>query len=107
MDEGELVILPCVSQSYPLPTYQWFITQKQQPRWPSSNEQAAILDQIEPIHTSSRVFQLDGLLIFKQSLLSDNGKYRCVVNNSLGTALIETELIVTCKYFLRLKAKIL
>ena len=55
-------------------------------------------DQVQPIHLNSRVFQLDGLLVFKQALLSDSGKYRCVVNNTLGTALIETELIVNCEY---------
>ena len=104
VDEGERVILPCISQAYPLPSYHWSITQRATAHWPpSTGEQASLTsepnaDQVQPIHLNSRVFQLDGLLVFKQALLSDSGKYRCVVNNTLGTALIETELIVNCEY---------
>lgn len=105
MDEGERVILPCISQAYPLPSYHWFITQRAAAHWSPSTggEQPPLAsetntDQVQPVHLNSRVFQLDGLLVFKQALLSDSGKYRCVVNNTLGTALIETELIVNCEY---------
>ena len=90
--------MPCISQAYPLPSYHWFITSKTYLNWPSSNSDN-LIDQLELIHSNSRIFQLDGILIFKQALLSDSAKYRCVVNNTLGTALIETELIVTCKLF--------
>ena len=104
VDEGERVILPCISQAYPLPSYHWSITQRSTNRWSANGDSpplpATEPDQVQPIHTNSRVFQLDGLLVFKQALLSDSGKYRCVVNNTLGTALIETELIVNCEYLL-------
>ena len=99
VDEGERVILPCISQAYPLPSYHWSIIQRST-QWPpnESPSLASEPDQVQPIHLNSRVFQLDGLLVFKQALLSDSGKYRCVVNNTLGTALIETELIVNGEY---------
>jgi len=102
VDEGERVILPCVAQSNPLPSYHWFKTYQNWPSIQSTNNNEPTVDQVEPIHPNSRIFQLDGLLVFKQALLSDNARYRCVVNNSLGTTLIETELIVTSPLFVEM-----
>ncbi|CAG2100701.1 unnamed protein product, partial [Medioppia subpectinata] len=76
--EGEDVELACAAQGYPVPTYTW-----------ARNTQ--------PIRqlAFNRVRQLDGSLRLSQVLQSDAGIYRCTVNNSVGSEMMETQLIVT------------
>ena len=78
--EGQDVELACAAQGFPVPTYVW-----------SRNSQ--------PIRQMAfnRIRQIDGSLSIRQVMLSDAGVYRCTVNNSVGSEMIETQLIVTGK----------
>ena len=78
--EGEDVELACAAQGYPVPTYTW-------------HRNAQPIRQI----AFNRIRQNDGSLRIGQVMLSDGGIYRCSVNNSVGSEMIETQLIVTGK----------
>jgi hypothetical protein len=83
--EGNNVELGCSAQAFPLPTYTW-------------HRNAQPIRQI----SFNRVLQFDGSLRIRQVLLSDAGIYRCNVNNSVGSEMIETQLIVTGKEYISL-----
>lgn len=102
VDEGERVILPCVSQAYPLPSYKWFIMQKNEFDWPSQStvNSESIVDQAELIHSNSRIFQMDGMLIFKQALLSDQKKVSLNFLHRLGDLFVSNLLTVYSFFWL-------
>ncbi|RWS03769.1 Down syndrome cell adhesion molecule-like protein Dscam2 isoform X39, partial [Dinothrombium tinctorium] len=81
---GDKVILPCVGQGFPVPTFSWIKVKDE-----SFNEIVRIEENAE-----FRVFQRNGILIIKQSQISDSGKYHCIANNSVGKAHFETILVV-------------
>jgi hypothetical protein len=79
---GESVVLPCVAQGWPLPTYKWFRK-----------------DGVEriPLSMNDRITILDGILLIRDVDLHDTGLYQCIVNNTIGEEKVETELIVRCE----------
>ncbi|XP_047735527.1 Down syndrome cell adhesion molecule-like protein Dscam2 [Hyalella azteca] len=78
--EGSSLSLPCVAQARPVPTYTWYKNNS-----PLVNHH----------NTLDRVMMRPGLLEIAPLHTSDEGEYRCVVNNTVGTAAITTYVKVT------------
>ncbi|XP_074600813.1 cell adhesion molecule Dscam1-like [Brevipalpus obovatus] len=86
MAEGELAFLPCASQGHPPPAHFW-LKLEDYPKFPV---------RWEPINRYPRFLQTsDGSLAIGKLRLQDAGKYRCHVNNSEGSEVLETQLITT------------
>ncbi|XP_049816620.1 Down syndrome cell adhesion molecule-like protein Dscam2 [Schistocerca nitens] len=78
---GDDVILPCVAQGFPVPTYRWFREDN---------------DQLQPMAVGDRVSVLAaGLMRISKIRLEDQGKYLCWVNNSAGEETVQVTLTVT------------
>ncbi|XP_022240704.1 Down syndrome cell adhesion molecule-like protein 1 homolog isoform X2 [Limulus polyphemus] len=79
VQSGEIVFLPCAAQSHPLPTYNWFKMKGSQRvrirSWP----------RIQRHHGSLRIDHVQ---------LDDEGRYLCMVNNTLGGDYSQVELNV-------------
>ncbi|RWS12489.1 cell adhesion molecule-like protein [Dinothrombium tinctorium] len=78
--EGELIVLPCAAQGFPIPTYRWYRKEG--------------VERVQLSSLGERFTLLDGILIVKEVKLLDGGVYVCVVNNSIGEERAETEVIV-------------
>ncbi|XP_071035293.1 cell adhesion molecule Dscam1-like [Parasteatoda tepidariorum] len=84
--EGETLEVPCASQGFPIPTYEWF---KKKNR-----------DRMLPLQIGTRFLQLDGTLLLREAKIEDSGHYLCKVHNSAGSDSAETEILVTGELFL-------
>ncbi|KAL1449155.1 hypothetical protein WDU94_000378 [Cyamophila willieti] len=72
---GDDVILPCVAQGHPLPTYSWY----RENREDRTNLRA--LDLSNPRYKI--LVEKAGLLKISNIRLEDEGKYLCWINNTL------------------------
>ncbi|XP_050441202.1 cell adhesion molecule Dscam2 isoform X2 [Adelges cooleyi] len=78
---GEDLILSCLSQGFPLPSYRWY----------REND-----DQLTTIVHDPRVsIPMAGLLKIEKIRLEDDGKYACVSNNSVGEETVRHSVFVT------------
>lgn len=95
VEEGRWLEIGCLAQGYPQPSYNWYhnsqliddqyLYQRQRQAW---NNYA---DPQHPIQV------LKSSLFIATVVPNDAGHYRCVVNNSLGSEIAETQVIVKCK----------
>lgn len=76
------VVLPCVAQGYPVPSYQWLRKDE------STGRPEAV-----PV-SGGRITQSGGNLLIRSVAAEDAGKYYCVVNNTARQDRAETDLIV-------------
>lgn len=75
------IVLSCIAQANPPPSYKWF---------------KEINDQLLPLTLNERIYVIsDGLLKISKVKLEDSGKYLCFVNNSAGEETIQISLTVT------------
>lgn len=74
---GESVVLQCMSGGAPKPSIQWL------------KDEAPILATERHFFTAE-----DQLMIIVDTVLSDAGRYECRLNNSLGTQMGYSELLV-------------
>ncbi|XP_070509703.1 cell adhesion molecule Dscam1 isoform X3 [Chironomus tepperi] len=75
------IVLSCIAQANPPPSYKWF---------------KEINDQLLPLALNERIYVIsDGLLKISKVKLEDSGKYLCFVNNSAGEETIQISLTVT------------
>ena len=90
--QGLSVELGCAAQGFPIPSYSW-----------SRNSMSLTTNSITEFTSSSsssmldrnkQITQIDGSLRFRQVSLLDAGLYQCLVNNSIGSEMMETQLIV-------------
>ena len=90
--QGSSVELGCAAQGFPIPSYSW-----------SRNSMSLTTNSITEFTSSSsssmldrnkQITQIDGSLRFRQVSLLDAGLYQCLVNNSIGSEMMETQLIV-------------
>lgn len=80
---GEDVVLSCLSQGYPVPTYRWY------------RENGDVLTALA--HDSRRSMPIDGLLKIEKIRLEDDGKYVCISNNSVGEETVHHSVFVSGK----------
>ncbi|XP_058789231.1 cell adhesion molecule Dscam2-like isoform X3 [Phymastichus coffea] len=85
---GETIVLSCISQGIPPPTYLWFRES------PSSGP--------EMIVSSERVHARAGVLVVQQARLDDAGRYVCHANNSAGSERVELEVSIISSLSIRL-----
>ncbi|XP_014256768.1 Down syndrome cell adhesion molecule-like protein Dscam2 [Cimex lectularius] len=78
---GEDIILPCLAQGYPIPTYRWFREESEKLMPVIGNER---------IHVNP-----SGLLYITKSRIEDKGKYICKINNTVGEEVAQVTLSVT------------
>ncbi|XP_065214717.1 cell adhesion molecule Dscam1 isoform X2 [Planococcus citri] len=77
----EHITLSCASQGYPVPMYRWFREEK---------------ENLKPVIATQRMkFGPPGLLQIQHVQYVDQGKYICIVNNSLGEEKVQISLTVT------------
>ncbi|CRK92906.1 CLUMA_CG006322, isoform A, partial [Clunio marinus] len=75
------IVLPCIAQGHPPPSYKWF---------------KELSDQLFPIQMNDRIYMMsEGLLKISKVKIEDSGKYLCWVNNSAGEETIQITLTVT------------
>ncbi|KAG8222804.1 hypothetical protein J437_LFUL005010, partial [Ladona fulva] len=109
---GDDIILPCVAQGYPVPTYRWYREEREQV-WAigvnsmmsgdkSHGGSGGFLGggQVLLVGHSGRGEQrvsiiASGLLKISKARLEDGGKYICWVNNSAGEETVSVTLTVT------------
>lgn len=80
---GEDVVLSCLSQGYPVPTYRWY------------RENGDVLTSLA--HDPRRSMPIDGLLKIEKIRLEDDGKYVCISNNSVGEETVHHSVFVSGK----------
>ena len=91
--QGSSVELGCAAQGFPIPSYSWSrnsmsLTTNSITEFTSSSSSSSMLDR------NKQITQIDGSLRFRQVSLLDAGLYQCLVNNSIGSEMMETQLIV-------------
>ncbi|GFS50140.1 down syndrome cell adhesion molecule-like protein Dscam2 [Nephila pilipes] len=79
-EEGSYVRIPCVSTAQPAPDYRWL------------KETASGLF---PVIEDHRIRVTSGTLHIKNAMISDGGKYQCIITNGIGDKRTDTVLIVT------------
>ncbi|XP_055925896.1 cell adhesion molecule Dscam2-like isoform X3 [Argiope bruennichi] len=79
-DEGSYVRIPCVSTAQPAPEYRWL-------KETSSG--------LFPVIEDHRTRVTSGTLHIKNAMISDGGKYQCIITNGIGDKRTDTVLIVT------------
>ncbi|KAI5693336.1 hypothetical protein M8J75_013991 [Diaphorina citri] len=84
---GDDVILPCVAQGHPLPTYSWY----REIREDRTNLKS--LDLTNPRYKI--LVDNAGLLKISNVRLEDEGKYLCWINNTVGEDTIQITLSIT------------
>lgn len=80
---GEDLVLSCLSQGYPVPTYRWY------------RENGDVLKSLPRDPRLS--VPINGLLKIEKIRLDDDGKYVCVSNNSVGEETVHHSVFVTGK----------
>jgi len=80
---GEDLILSCLSQGFPIPTYRWY------------RENGDVLKALE--HDLRLSVPIPGLLKIEKIRLDDDGKYVCISNNSVGEETVHHSVFVTGK----------
>ena len=85
-EEGSTVELPCAAQGYPIPTIKW------------TKNNIPLVNTIDGrLNSDKKYIELQGSLRIRKLILNDAGNYRCFVNNSVGSEMVETQLVVTSK----------
>uniref|UniRef100_A0ABD2XLN9 Down syndrome cell adhesion molecule-like protein Dscam2 n=1 Tax=Trichogramma kaykai TaxID=54128 RepID=A0ABD2XLN9_9HYME len=79
---GETIVLSCISQGIPPPTYLWF------------RESGSSLMGPEMMVNSERVHARAGVLVVQQARPDDAGRYVCHANNTAGSERVELEVFV-------------
>lgn len=80
---GDDLILSCLSQGFPVPTYRWY------------RENGDIL---KTLARDPRLSEpIPGLLKIEKINLDDDGKYVCISNNSVGEETVHHSVFVTGK----------
>ena len=83
-EEGSTAELPCAAQGYPIPTVKW------------SKNNIPLVNTIDGrMNSDKKYIELQGSLRIRKLTLNDAGNYRCFVNNSVSSEIIETQLVVT------------
>jgi hypothetical protein len=90
---GSSIELACAAQAFPLPSYNWMhntimITTRSSFKTSLSRES----------NQDERMRLNGGSLRIRSVTISDAGIYRCLVNNSMGSESVETQLIVICEH---------
>jgi len=80
---GEDLILSCLSQGFPIPTYRWY------------RENGDVLKALA--HDPRLSVPIPGLLKIEKIRLDDDGKYVCISNNSVGEETVHHSVFVTGK----------
>ncbi|XP_035223674.1 Down syndrome cell adhesion molecule-like protein Dscam2, partial [Stegodyphus dumicola] len=78
--EFDRVVLPCVGQGYPHPTYRWGRRDG---------------DRVTSVRLGERILHRESLLILQRAAIQDSGVYICEMNNSVGQDKAETKLLVS------------
>lgn len=78
---GEDLILSCLSQGFPIPTYRWY------------RENGDVLKAVA--HDPRLSVPIPGLLKIEKIRLDDDGKYVCISNNSVGEETVHHSVFVT------------
>jgi hypothetical protein len=76
---GETIVLSCISQGVPPPTYLWF-------RESVSGTTA--------ITKSERIHARAGVLVLQSARIEDAGRYVCHANNTAGSERVELEVTI-------------
>ncbi|KFM72392.1 Down syndrome cell adhesion molecule-like protein Dscam2, partial [Stegodyphus mimosarum] len=79
-EEGSYVRIPCVSTAQPAPDYRWM---KETPNG------------LYPVIEDLRIKITSGTLHIKNVMISDGGKYQCIITNGIGDKRTDTVLVVT------------
>ncbi|KAI2811059.1 hypothetical protein BLOT_002229 [Blomia tropicalis] len=84
-EEGKSVEIGCLAQGNPPPTYTWF-----------RNTEILINHKMDSIHNylMPRIHIMPNSIYIENVSTRDAGIYRCIANNSLGSEIVETQLIV-------------
>lgn len=80
---GDDLILSCLSQGFPIPTYRWY------------KEIGDVLKALA--HDPRLSVPIPGLLKIEKIRLDDDGKYVCKSNNSVGEETVRHSVLVTGK----------
>lgn len=91
-EQGKSLEIGCLAHGHPPPSHTWFRNSQVLPDrvWDSSYD---LINNLVP----SQVHILKNSLFIEKVSSVDSGMYRCVVNNSLGSEIVETQVIVRCK----------
>ncbi|EEC17367.1 hemicentin, putative [Ixodes scapularis] len=84
---GEDAEVPCLARGHPPPSTRWF-------RRSSRG--------LTPVASRPGTVHLPGLLVLRSAVESDQGRYTCLANNSVGEDRMDTELLVRRKLGLSL-----
>lgn len=86
------IVLSCIAQGHPPPSYKWF---------------KEFDDQLLPLSLNDRIYVIsEGLLKISKVKLEDSGKYLCWVNNSAGEETIQITLTVTAPLSVHLQPQV-
>lgn len=86
------IVLSCIAQGHPPPSYKWF---------------KELDDQLLPLSLNDRIYIIsEGLLKISKVKLEDSGKYLCWVNNSAGEETIQITLTVTSPLSVHLQPQV-
>ena len=93
IEEGKSVEIGCTAHGHPTPTYTWYRNSEllSDQFWDNSFDRMSNF-------LPSRVRILPNSLFIEKVSPVDAGIYRCIVNNSLGSEIIETRLVVRSKH---------
>ena len=80
--------MSCAAQGYPIPTIKW------------TKNNIPLVNTIDGrLNSDKKYIELQGSLRIRKLILNDAGNYRCFVNNSVGSEMVETQLVVTSKSY--------
>lgn len=97
-EEGYNAEIVCLAQGYPEPQYLWYkdsdlLTDRLSDTTTTTINGNSLLSN----YLIPRIRILSNSILIEKVNINDAGIYRCIVNNSLGSELSETQLIVRCK----------
>lgn len=76
---GETIVLSCISQGIPPPTYLWF---------------RESVSGTTIVFNSERIHARDGVLVLQSARVEDAGRYVCHANNTAGSERVELEVTI-------------